>query len=131
MIKSWAPHTICGSCRSNREGCLRNSRKSMPFAIPRTWRKPKNHIGDYCFFMVSVVKYRKVRGSKALMHANILLSIAPVSHDESLPAPSPLQNVSYAKRGHSKRCLCNTGVLNRGGIPHQGRNFVFRILFKV
>ena len=40
--KPWAPHVICGSCRSNLEGWLRGSEKVMSFAVPRVWRAPKS-----------------------------------------------------------------------------------------
>ena len=33
--KPWAPHVICGSCRSTLEGWLRGTGNAMPFAIPR------------------------------------------------------------------------------------------------
>ena len=38
--KNWAPHVICGTCRSNLDAWLRGDRHSMPFAIPRVWREP-------------------------------------------------------------------------------------------
>ena len=101
--KPWAPHTICGSCRSSLEGWLRGSKKCMPFAIPRIWREPQNHTDDCYFCMVNILKYRKVKGRKALTYPNIPSSIAPVSHNESLPVPSPPRNVSYAKLSFSKQ----------------------------
>ena len=57
--------------------------------------------------MENILKYRKVKGKKALTYPNIPSSIAPVSHNESLPVPSPPRNVSYAKLSFSKQCLCN------------------------
>ena len=103
--KPWAPHTTWGSCRSSLEGRLRGSRKCMPFVIPRIWREPQNHTDDCYFCMVNILKYRKVKGRKALTYSNIPSSIAPVSHNESLPVPSPPRNVSYAKLSFSKQCL--------------------------
>ena len=92
--KSWAPHTICGSCRSNLEDRLRGTRKCMPFTMPRIWRESKNHTDGCYFCMVNISKYRKVKGRKALTYPDIPSSIAPVSHDESLPVPSPPHDVS-------------------------------------
>ena len=108
--KPWAPHTICGSCRSSLEGWLRGSRKCMPFAIPRIWREPQNHTDDCYFCMVNILKYRKVKSRKALTYPNIPSSIAIVFHNESLPVPSPPRNVSYAKFSFSKQCLCNISL---------------------
>ena len=60
--------------------------------------------------MVNILKYRKVKGRKALTYPNIPSSIAPVSHNESLPVPSPPRNVRYAKLSFSKQCLCNISL---------------------
>jgi hypothetical protein len=92
--KNWAPHTICGSCKSTLEGWLRGTRKAMPFAVPRVWRETTDHNSDCYFCMVDVTKYRKVKGRKSLPYPNIPSSIAPVPHGEHLPIPQPPPNVS-------------------------------------
>ena len=69
--KSWAPHVICGSCRSNLEGWLRSSGRVMSFAVSRVWREPQNHHDDYYYCMISISKYRKVRGRRAMMYPSI------------------------------------------------------------
>ena len=38
--KPWAPHAICGSCRSNLKKWLRGFGKVMSFAVSRVWREP-------------------------------------------------------------------------------------------
>ncbi|XP_068232400.1 uncharacterized protein [Palaemon carinicauda] len=93
--KPWAPHVICGSCRSTLEGWLRGTGRAMPFAIPRVWREPKNHHDDFFFFFctVDVTKYRKVKGRQALHYPDIPSSRAPVPHDDCLPVPQPPENV--------------------------------------
>ena len=48
--KSWAPHVIGGSCRSNLEGWLRGSETVISFAVSRVWREPQNH-HDGCYFL--------------------------------------------------------------------------------
>ena len=93
--KPWAPHVICGSCRSNLEGCLRGSGNVVSFAVPRVWKEPENHHDDYYFCMMNISKYRKVSGRKAITYASIPSSIAPVPHSETLPVPNPPSNVSF------------------------------------
>ncbi|XP_068201934.1 uncharacterized protein [Palaemon carinicauda] len=92
--KPWAPHVICGSCRSTLEGWLRGTGRAMPFAIPRVWREPKNHHDDCFFCTVDVTKYRKVKGRQALHYPDIPSSRAPVPHDDCLPVPQPPENVN-------------------------------------
>lgn len=92
--KPWAPHVICGSCRSNLDAWLRGARKAMPFAVPRVWREPKNHHDDCYFCMIDISKYRKVKGRKSLSYPSLPSSIAPVPHDDTLLVPRPPENVS-------------------------------------
>lgn len=87
--KIWAPHVSCGSCRSNLEGWLRGSRKSMPFAIPRIWREPSNHHNDCYFCIVDISKYKSVKNRRNLDYPSIPSSIAPVPHSNDLPVPKP------------------------------------------
>ena len=99
--KSWAPHVVCGCCRSSLEAWLRGTRKSMPFAIPRVWREPKNHDNDCYFCTIDVTKYRKVKGRQSLNYPDIESSRAPVPHDETLPVPKPPENVSNLLNYHN------------------------------
>ena len=96
LDKSWAPHVICGSCRSTLEGWLRGTGRAMPFAIPRVWREPRNHHDDCYFCMIDVTKYRKVKGRQNLQYPDILSSRALVPHDDNLPVPQPPENVSIS-----------------------------------
>ena len=93
--KAWAPHVICGSCRSNVKGWSRGSEKVMSFAVPRVWRKPKNHHDDCYFCMINISKYRKVSGRRAMTYPSISSLIAPVPHSEILPVSNPPSNVSF------------------------------------
>ena len=90
--KSWSPHVICGTCRSNLDGWLRGDRHSMPFAIPRIWREPKNHINDCYFCMVDISRFRKTKNRHDIAYPSIPSSIAPVPHNSELPAPKPQCN---------------------------------------
>ena len=69
--KPWAPHVICGSCRSNLEGWLRGFGKVMSFAVSRVWREPQNHHDDCYFCMINILKYRKVIGRIAMTYPSI------------------------------------------------------------
>ena len=89
----WAPHVICGSCRSNLEGWLRGSGR-LSFAFPRVWKEPQNHHDDCYFCMINILKYRKVRGRRAMTYSSIFSSIAPVPHSDALTIPNPPSNVS-------------------------------------
>ena len=93
--KPWAPHAICGSCRSNLEGWLRGSGKIMSFAVPRVWREPQNHHDDCYFCIINISKYRKVSGRRAITYPSIPSSIEPVPHSETLPVLNPPSNVSF------------------------------------
>ena len=97
--KAWAPHVICGTCRTNLEGWLRGSKvcTGMSFAVPRAWRELQNHHDDCYFRMINILKYSKVSGRRAMIYPSIASSIAPVPHNEALPAPTPPANVSLCK----------------------------------
>lgn len=90
--KSWAPHIICKSCRSTLEGWIRGSKRCMPFAIPRIWREPSDHLNDCYFCMVDISKYKKPADRHILLYPDIPSSIAPVLHSEDLPIPKPPEN---------------------------------------
>ena len=90
--KLWAPHHSCGSCRSTLEGWLRGIRKSMPFAIPRLWREPKNHHLDCCFCMVDISKYKNPKDWLTLVYSRMPSSIGPVPHSDELLVPTPHQS---------------------------------------
>ena len=93
--KPWAPHVICGSCRSNLEGWLRGSGKVMSVAVPRVWREPQNYHDDCYFCMINISKYCKVSGRRAMSYPSISSSIAPVPYSETLPVPNLPSNVSF------------------------------------
>lgn len=103
--KAWAPHVICGSCQVTLEGWLRGSRKSMPFAIARVWREPKNHLNDCYFCSVDITKYRKAKGRLALNYPSMPSSIAPVPHSHDLPVPLPPAQVNITNFNASIKLL--------------------------
>ena len=83
--KSWAPHVICGTRRSNLDGWLRRDRHSMPFSIPRIWREPQNHIDDFYFCMVDISRFRKTKNRHDIAYPSIPSSIAPKAPSNKAP----------------------------------------------
>ena len=61
----------------------------MPFAIPRIWWEPTNHLNDCYFCTVDVSHYRKSNDKSSIVYPSIPSSIAPVPHCEDLPIPEP------------------------------------------
>ena len=57
--KTWSSYVCCRSCRSTLEGWLGGKIKCMPFAIPRIWREPTDHLKDCCFCLIDVSHYRQ------------------------------------------------------------------------
>ena len=92
--KFWAPHVICGRCRSNLEGWLRGSGRFMLFAVPRVWRESQNSYDDCYFCMINISKHHKVRGRRAMTNPSRRSTIAPVPNSDALAVPNPLSNVS-------------------------------------
>jgi hypothetical protein len=87
--KSWAPHYSCGTCRSTLEAWFRGERRKMPFAIPRIWREPKDHISDCFFCLVNVSNIRRAKDRNKIVYPNVPSSTAPVSHSDTFPVPIP------------------------------------------
>jgi len=87
--KSWAHHESCGTCRSTLEKWLRGGSQCMRFAIPRVWREPSNHVDDCFYCMVDITTYKKPTDRPKLVYPDIPSSIAPVSHSDQLPVPTP------------------------------------------
>lgn len=67
--KSWAPHVVCGGCRSTLEAWYRGESRKMKFGVPNP-KPQKTCVFDY---------------------PDILSSLRPVAHSEELPVPPPPQ----------------------------------------
>ena len=94
--KRWAPHVICEYCRRTLEGWFRGEKRAMPFAIPRVWLEPSNHLTDCYFCMADPNKRRKGKNAPSIKYPDIPSSIAPVPHNTTdLPVPqAPLRDES-------------------------------------
>ena len=118
--KSWAPHVICGTCRSNLDGWLRGDRHSMPFAIPKIWREPQNHIDDCYICMVDISRFRKTKNRHDIAYPSIPSSIAPVPHSSELPLPKPPSNKAPKNSAVSQDMEEDSD--EEFNISHPGRN---------
>ena len=61
----------------------------MPFAIPRIWRKPTDHLNDCYFCVVDVSHYSKSKVKKSIVYPSIPSLIALVPHCKDLPIFKP------------------------------------------
>lgn len=88
--KPWAPHICCNSCAVNLRGWLNKTVRSMPFAVPMTWREPSNHLSDCYFCMVSPLKHGMSRKKKqTIIYPTTTSATRPVPHGDGLPVPIP------------------------------------------
>jgi hypothetical protein len=88
--KHWSPHVICDYCRRTLEAWFRGEKRAMPFAIPRVWREPSNHLTDCYFCMVDPTKRRKGKNASPVDYPDIPSSLAPVPHNATdLLVPQP------------------------------------------
>lgn len=88
--KPWAPHVICDYCCRTLEGWFRGEKRMMPFAVPRIWREPSNHLTDCYFCMVDPTRRRKGKNAPPIEYPDIPSSMAPVLHNQmDLPVPQP------------------------------------------
>lgn len=67
--ESWVPNISCKTCEVNLSLWWTGKRDQMSFAVPMTWRKPRNHRTD-CYFCMKIVK-----------------GFSPVKHCEDFPVP--------------------------------------------
>ena len=86
--KKWAPHVVCGSCRSTLEAWYRGESRKMKFAVPRIWREPTDHISNCYFCVVEVSHHRKGNKTDVFDYPDIPSSLRPVAHCDDLPVPS-------------------------------------------
>ena len=102
--KPWAPHVICGTCRTILAGWLQGKKIAMPFAVPRVWREQKNHHDDCYFCMIDITKYRKAKGRQALPLA-FLYFVISIIHDYNVYVFVLFMSMFYCYL-----CLCFTVI---------------------
>lgn len=87
--KSWAPHVVCGSCRSTLESWYRGEKRKMKFGVPRIWREPTDHTNNCYFCKVVVTCHRRGKKTDVFDYPDLPSSLRPVMHCEELPVPNP------------------------------------------
>lgn len=87
--KNWAPHVVCGCCRSTLEAWYRGESRKMKFAVPRIWREPTDHLNNCYFCVAEVSHHRKSKKTHVFDYPNLPSSLRPVAHSEALPVPVP------------------------------------------
>ena len=89
--KRWAPHVVCGCCRSTLEAWYRGENRKMKFGVPRIWREPTDHLNNCYFCTVEVTHHRKGNKTSVFDYPDIPSSLRPVAHSNELPVPLPPQ----------------------------------------
>jgi hypothetical protein len=69
-----------------------NKRKtSVPFAIPVTWREPKNLVDDWHFCCVSFTSF-SAKNWRKIVYPNLNSAVRLIPHDGNLPVQEPPEN---------------------------------------
>jgi len=91
--KKWAPHVCCISCATILCEWLNNKGRSMPFALPTTWREPTDHLTDCYFCIFLLLRHGITKKKKRIVnYLSISSAIRQVHHTADLPAgPVPPQ----------------------------------------
>ena len=63
----------------------------MPFAVPITWREPKNHVEDSYFCCVCDSDLL-ANNRRKLVYPNMNFAMRQIPLDKNLPGPQPPQN---------------------------------------
>ena len=86
---SWAPHMVCGSCRSTLESWYRGEKRKLKFGVPRIRREPTDHTNNFYFCMVVVTGHRRGKKTDVFDYPDLPSSLRPVMHYEELPVHNP------------------------------------------
>jgi len=77
---------VCKPCVEHLRQWTNKSRKSLRFAIPMVWRKPKNPCND-CYFCAVKTKGINRKNRNSLTYPNLNSAIRSVPHREEFPVP--------------------------------------------
>ena len=81
--KKWAPHVVCGCCRSTLEAWCRGESRRVKFGVPRIWREPINHLDNCYFCVIDVSHHQKGKKTSVLDYPDIPSSLRHVSSSSS------------------------------------------------
>ena len=63
----------------------------MPFAIPVTWREPKNLVDDWHFCCVSFTSF-SAKNKRQFVYPNLNSAVRLILHDDNFPVQEPPDN---------------------------------------
>lgn len=91
--KKWAPHVVCGCCRSTLEAWYRGENRKMKFGVPRIWREPTDHLSNCYFCVTDLSHHKRCKKTNVFAYPDLPSSLRPIPHGEELPIPpSPVLN---------------------------------------
>ena len=70
---------------------MNKKKTSVPFAIPVTWREPKNLFDDWHFFCVSFTSF-SAKNKRKILYPNLNSALRLIPHDDNLPVQEPPEN---------------------------------------
>ena len=71
--------------------CMDERITAFPFAIPVTWREPKNHVDDWYFCCVCVTGF-SAKNEHKIVYPNLNSAMRPVPLDNNIPVSQPSEN---------------------------------------
>jgi hypothetical protein len=89
-------------------GWLKGTHRSMPFAVPMVWRKPRNHLDDCCLCITNISGF-SVQSKHTIKYPNIPSALTLVPDDDSMPVSDPPKDYSLElkpepQRGSTRSC---------------------------
>jgi len=89
--KSWAPSFCCVTCARLLAAWAKGSH-GKPFAIPRIWRQPRDHVSD-CYFCLTSITGVTEKSKHTVQYPNLPSAMRPVPQSADLPVPKPPTNM--------------------------------------
>jgi len=71
--------------------CTDERTTAFSFAIPVTWREPKNRVDDWYFCCVCVTGF-SAKNKPKIVYPNLNSAVRPVLRDDHIPVPQPSEN---------------------------------------
>lgn len=99
--KDWAPKVCCTTCYSSLTKWLKDTRKSMSFAVPMVWREPRCHLTDCYFCMTSIVGFSS-KSKHKIQYPDIPSAVRPVPTANLCQSQWPLKLILYRKKWNLK-----------------------------
>lgn len=98
----WAPGICCVSCTFNLSSVFKGTRSCMPFAVPMSWRKQRNHTSD-CYFCLTKIAGLQSRKRKNVSYPNVMSATRPLLHSVNVSGVNNHQ--ADQKEDNEEGCL--------------------------